>query len=94
MFPKKRLAHRPKVALLQKRLGISQKAAGKIYLAYNNRLLTSSLETLEVNLDWLQEKLNLTEVELSKVIKRTPTVLAVPENTFWKYSTGYPSGYT
>ena len=76
------LAHRPKVALLQERLVISQKAAGKLYLANNNRLLTKSLESLEVNLDRLQEKLNLTEVELSKVIKRTPTVLAVPENTF------------
>ena len=70
------LAHRPKVALLQERLGVDEKAAGKLCL----RLLTSSLETLEVNMDLLQEKLNLTEVEMSNAIKRAPRVLAVSEN--------------
>ena len=67
------------MALLQERLGISQKAAGKLCLAAN-RLLMSSFETLDAKMDWLQERLNLTEVELSKVIKGHPRILTLSKN--------------
>jgi hypothetical protein len=65
----------PKLALLQERLGIDQKAAGRTCLVAN-RLLTFSLETLETKLDWLQTKLNINKMQLRKIIKRRPHVLA------------------
>ena len=71
--------HGPKIAMLQERLGISQKAAGKLCLTARS-LLASSLEILEANVDWLEEELKFTEEELSKVVKRRPGVLVAPEN--------------
>ena len=70
------LAHRPKVALLQERLGISQKAAGELCLSAN-RLLSLSLETLESKIDWLQARLDLNKAQLQKIIERAPVILAL-----------------
>ena len=68
------LAHRPKVALLQERLGISRKAAGKLCLGANS-LLNFLLATLEGKIDWLQARLHLDKADLWKVIKRSPVIL-------------------
>jgi len=64
----------PKLALLQERLGIDQKAAGRLCLLAN-RLLCSSLEALETKIDWLQAKLNVDKTQLRKIIKRNPMTL-------------------
>ena len=69
-------SHGPKVALLQERLGINQKAAGKLCLSAN-RLLTASPVTLEAKMDWLQARWNLDKADLGKVIKRSPVALAL-----------------
>ena len=61
----------PKVALLQERLGISQKEAGKLCLR-GDRLLSYKLETLESKIDWLQARLDADDTaQLLRVIKRT-----------------------
>ena len=65
--------HGPKVALLQERLGISQKDAGKLCLSAN-RLLCSSLETLESKIDWLVSRLNINKTQLRNIIKARPAV--------------------
>ena len=67
---------RPKLALLQERLGISQKEAGQVYLA-EARLLSSSLETLESKMNWLQDRLNLNKSQLRTIIERDPAVLGL-----------------
>ena len=67
--------HGPKVALLQKRLGVSQKDVGRLFLRAN-RLLNVSLETLVLKIDWLQARLDLSKSDLRKIIKREPVTLA------------------
>ena len=69
-------SHGPKLALLQKRLGISQKAAGKLCLVAI-RLLSISFETLEGKLDWLLSRLNLNKAQLRKIVELQPEVLAL-----------------
>ena len=66
--------HGPKVALLQERLGISKKAAGRVCLK-RNKLLTVSSSTLEKKMDWLQAKLGLSKPQLRKIVERSPVVL-------------------
>jgi len=66
----------PKLALLQERLGIDQKAAGRLCLLAN-RLLDLSLETMEAKIDWLQAKLNVDKTQLRKIIKRRPDTLTL-----------------
>ena len=71
----------PKVAMLQDRLGISQKAAGKLCLQCK-RMLGYSLETMEAKMDWLQARLDADDTaQLLKVIKRSSgKVLTVSED--------------
>ena len=69
-------SHGPKLKLLQERLGISEKDAGRMFLKAN-RLLGTSLATLETKLDWLQARLNLSKSQLKKIVKRQPKVLAL-----------------
>ena len=69
-------SHAPKVALLQERLGIGQKEAGKVYLAAA-RILSSSLETLENKMNWLQDRLNLNKSQLRTILERDPEVLGL-----------------
>ena len=64
----------PKLKLLQERLGINQKEAGRMFLT-SQRLLSLSLATLEGKIDWLQERLNLNKTQLRKVIKRALKIL-------------------
>jgi mTERF domain-containing protein len=66
--------HAPKLKLLQERLGISEKAAGRLCLKFN-RLLCSTLATLEKKMDWLQARLNLSKSQLRTIVKRSPIVL-------------------
>ena len=74
-------SHGPKVALLQERLGISQKAAGKLCLQAS-RLLSVSLATLEGRIDWLQARLNINKADLRTIIKcdALVLVLSIEEN--------------
>ena len=67
--------HGPKVAMLQKRLGIDQKVAGKLCLN-GSRLLTCTVQNLESKIDWLQERLNLNKTQLRKIMERVPGTLA------------------
>ena len=69
-------SHGPKVALLQERLEINQKAAGKLCLSAN-RLLRISLENLEAKIDWLQARLDLDKTQLRKIIERSPVTLTL-----------------
>ena len=73
--------YEPKLKLLQERLGIKKKAAGRLCLIAN-RLLNLSLSTLEVRIDWLQAKLNLNKSQMRKIIKRSPNILtfSIEEN--------------
>ena len=66
--------HGPKLTLLQERLGISEKDAGRLLLK-GNRLLKTSLATMENRMDWLQARLNLNKSQLKKIIKRNPIFL-------------------
>ena len=67
-------SHGPKVAMLQERLGINEKAACRMCLS-SNRLLCASLENLESTMNWLQERLNLSEPQLRTIIGRAPGIL-------------------
>ena len=67
-------AYGPKLILLQKRLGISQNAAGKLCLIAKT-LLGLTLETLEGKIDWLQARLDLNKQQLRSIIERRPEVL-------------------
>ena len=69
-------SHGPKMVLLQERLDISQKVAGKLCL-HANRLLSVSLATLERRIDWLQARLNINKADLRKIIKRDSLVLVL-----------------
>ena len=62
--------------MLQNRLGIYQKAAGKLCLLANG-LLNVALETLEDKMDWMQASLNLKKADLWKVMKRSPKELTL-----------------
>jgi len=66
--------HGKKLALLQERIGIEQKAAGRLCLNAN-RLLTFSFQTLETRIDWLQAKLKINKTQLRTIITRSPNVL-------------------
>ena len=69
--------HGPKLKLLQKKLGISEKAAGRLFLRTGTcRVLTLSLATLENKMDWLQTKLNLNKSQLRALMERDPIVLS------------------
>jgi mTERF domain-containing protein len=68
--------HGPKLKLLQQRLGISKKAAGRLFLK-GNRVLGTSLETMENKLDWLQAKLKLSKAQLKTIVERIPLVLGL-----------------
>ena len=68
--------HGPKVKLLQERLRISTKAAGRFFLIKAIRLLNSSLATMENRMDWLQARLNLSKSQLKKIIECDPNILA------------------
>ena len=71
-------SHGPKVAMLQDRLGISQKEAGKLCLEAARLLTTaSSFETLDAKIDWLQARLDVDKAQLVKVIKRSRGILTV-----------------
>ena len=69
-------AYGPKLTLLQKRLGITKKAASKLCFS-GSRLLNVSLGKLEKKIDWLQAKLNLSKSQLSNVITVVPHILAM-----------------
>ena len=69
-------AYGPKVALLKERLGINQKAAGRLFFV-GKWLLNVSVETLESKIDWLQARLDLTKEQLRKIIERSPSILAL-----------------
>ena len=69
-------AYGPKLALLQERLGISKTAVGRLFLK-KNRLLGSSLETMENRLDWLQARLDLNKAQLLKILGRRADVLTL-----------------
>ena len=72
-------SHGPKVAMLQERLGISQKEAGKLCL--RSEILSYKLETLESKIGWLQERLDVDDTaQLVKVIKRSRGILAVSQD--------------
>jgi len=66
--------HGPKLALLQERLGISKEAAGRLFLK-GNRVLGTSLATLEKKMDWLQARLNLNRSQLRTIVERVPNAL-------------------
>ena len=69
-------SHGPKMVLLQRRLGINEKALGRLCL-HAIRVLSYKLETLESKMDWLQARLNLDKTQLRKIIKRTPVTLTL-----------------
>lgn len=69
-------SHGPKMVLLQRRLGINEKAVGRLCL-HAITVLNYKLETLESNMDWLQARLNLDKTQLRKIIKRTPVTLTL-----------------
>ena len=69
-------AYGPKVALLKERLGINQKAAGRLFFV-GKWLLDVSVETLESKIDWLQERLDLNKEQLRKIIERSPSILGL-----------------
>ena len=68
--------HGPKLSLLQERLGIDQKEAGRLCLK-NKRLLNISLATLENRMDWLQQRLNLNKSQMRTIVQRNPRVLTL-----------------
>ena len=67
--------HGPKVVMLQERLGISKKAAGRLFISAK-RALGLKLETLESKIDWLQARLNLDKSDLRKLMKYAPIFLS------------------
>ena len=66
----------PKLKVLQERLGISRKTAGQLCVKAN-RLLKTSLATMENRMDWLQTRLNLNKSQLKTVVERDPGVLII-----------------
>lgn len=68
--------HGPKVSLLQERLGISKKAAGRLFVGGGKGALGLKLETLESKIDWFQARLVLSKSDLRKVIKYAPILLS------------------
>ena len=66
----------PKLALLQERLGINQKAAGRLCLIAK-WLLRSSPEAMGTKIDWLQAKLNINQTQLRTIVKRRPDALTL-----------------
>ena len=70
------MSHGPKVKLLEDRFGINQKDAGRLFLK-GNRVLKTSLATMENRMDWLQAKLNLSKSQMRRIVERDPNVLAL-----------------
>lgn len=57
----------PKLLLLQKRLGMTKKDVTK--LCVRSQILGLSIENLESTLDWFQQELNLTGMQLRRIVK-------------------------
>lgn len=73
-------AYSPKLALLQKRFGISPKEAGKLCLQ-NNRMVAMSLasmtKTLEEQSKWIQSSLHLSDEKFSILVRKFPRFLVL-----------------
>ena len=72
----------PKVEMLQERLGVDQKTAGKILsLPFVFGIsVSSSLQ----NIDWLQDRLYLDAKGIAKLISTNPTLLSIKKETLEK----------
>ena len=67
----------PKSEMLQRKLGIDQKGAGRILSCPRaRRLIGAKKETLESKIDYLQNELDLSDKEMAKVLASCPQLLA------------------
>ena len=69
-------SHAPKLKVLQERLGISEKDAGRLCLS-RCRLLSTSLATLEKKIIWLQARLNINKTQMRRIVGRNHNVLVL-----------------